>query len=127
MTITLDLPAEWEAPLQAAARLQGKDVTAFVTDGIRQQLRSDVLPESEAELLLRLQTLFPPEQTREFRALRERSDAGTLTEADRERFLVLIEERELQNAKRLRIIGKLAQLRGVSFRDMMARLEIRPE
>ena len=81
----------------------------------------------KSELLRRLQTLFPPEKTQEHRALCEKSDAETLTDTERKRFIELIEQRDHQNAERLEIAAELAQLRGISLRDMMAHLEICPE
>ena len=84
------------------------------------------LTNRESDLLLRLQTLFPPEQTREYQTLCKRSDAGSLTTADHERLLSLIEQRDHQNAERLEIVAELAQLRGIPLREMMADLGIRP-
>lgn len=93
-------------------------------DSIR---RAPGLPNHETELLLRLQTLFPPEQTREYQALCKRSDPGAFTESDREQLLLLLEQRDHQNVQRLEIVAELAALRGVSLREMMAELEIRPD
>ena len=76
---------------------------------------------------MRLQSLFPLEQTREYQSLAAQSDAGTLTDADRERFLTLIELRDHQSAERLEIVAALSLLRGIPLREMMATLGIRPE
>jgi hypothetical protein len=79
----------------------------------------------ETQLLQKLQNAFPPEQTREYQKLCRRSDAGTITEMERERLLALIEQRDLQNAERLETLGELAQLRGMTLREVMAQLDIR--
>ncbi len=81
---------------------------------------------TEEEALLRLQTLFPPEQTAEYLSLCEKSDAETLSETERERLLNLIEIRDHQNGKRLTLVAELAGIREVSIREMMTQLEIRP-
>ena len=81
---------------------------------------------TEEEALLRLQTLFPPEQTAEYLSLCEKSDSETLSETERERLLNLIEIRDHQNAMRLTLVAELAEMRGVSVREMMTQLEIRP-
>jgi len=81
----------------------------------------------ETDLLLRLQTLFPLEQTREYLALCAQSEDGALTEHGRGRLLNLIEQRDRQNAERLAIVAELAGLRGLSLRETMTMLSIRPE
>jgi hypothetical protein len=131
MSLTITLPNELEQFLQNHAQRVGVPIETLLTrtiverwDGVR---RAPGLPNGESELLLRLQTLFPPEQTREYHALCEKSDAGTLTQTERERFLALLEQRDHQNAERLEIVAELAQQRGVSFREIMAQLGIRAE
>lgn len=131
MSVSINLPGDLEQFLQAHARRIGVPVETLLTrtiverwDGIR---RAPGLPTRETELLLRLQSLFPPEQTREYLALCHRSDAETLTNPDRERLLTLIEQRDEQNAERLQIVAELAGLRGVSLREMMTELGIRPD
>jgi hypothetical protein len=66
------------------------------------------------------------EQTQEYQNLCAKSDAGKITEAERERLLLLIEQRDYQNAERLTIVAELAKLHGVTLREMMAQLGIRP-
>ena len=131
MSLTITLPNELEQFLQSHAQQVGVPVETLLTrtiverwDGVR---RAPGLPIGESKLLLRLQTLFPPEQTHEYHTLCAKSDAGTLTDAERERFFALLEQRDHQNAERLEIVADLAQLRGVSLREMMAQLGIRPE
>jgi hypothetical protein len=131
MLVSITLPGDLEQFLQTCAQRMGVPIEMLLTrtiverwDSVR---RAPGLPSREAELLLRLQTLFPPEQTQEYRTLCERSDAGTLTEPERERLLDLIEQRDQQNAERLAIVAELAVLRGVSLRETMAQLGIRPE
>ncbi len=131
MSVSITLPNELEQFLRTHAGHVGVPVETLLArtiaerwDGVRQ---APGLPTRETELLLRLQTLFPPEQTLEYRTMCERSDAGTLTDPERERLLVLIEQRDHQNAERLAIVAELAKLRGVSLREMMSSLGIKPE
>lgn len=131
MSLSITLPDDLEQFLQTQARRMGVPVETLLThtiverwDGIR---RAPGMPSRETDLFLRLQNLFPPELTREYKTLCHQSDAGTLAEADRERLLALIEQRDEHNAERLRIVAELAALRGVSLREMMAELEIRPD
>lgn len=131
MALTITLPNELEQFLQNQAQRAGIPVETLLTRTIIERWervrRAPGMPTRESELLLRLQTLFPPEQTREYHALCAKSDAGTLIETERQQFLTLLEQRDHQNAERLELVAELAQLRGVSLREMMAQLGIRPE
>ena len=131
MSVSITLPDDLEQFLQRQARLMGGPVETLLTRTIVERWqgvnRSPHLPNRETELLARLQTLFPFEQTCEYQDLCRRSDAKSLTESERERLLVLIEQRDEQNAERLAIAAELANLRGLSLREMMAELGIRPD
>lgn len=131
MSLTITLPNELEKFLESHAHRVGIPVETLLAQTIEQRWdglrRARGLPNRESELMLRLQTLFSSKQTREYRAFCEKSDNGTLTESEREQFLALLEQQDLQNAERLEIIAELALLRGVSLREMMALLEVRPE
>jgi hypothetical protein len=131
MSVSITLPNELEQFLQAHAQQVGVPLETLLTSTIVERWEgvrlAPGLPSRESELLLRLQALFPPEQTTEYRMLRDKSDLGTLTEQERERFFSLMEQRDFQNAERLEIIAELARLRGVTLREMMSTLGIRPE
>lgn len=131
MSVSISLPTDLEQFLQTHARRVGVPFETLLTrtieerwDGLR---RAPGLPSRESELMARLQTLFPSEQTREYRTLCDASDAGTITEPERARFLALLEQRDLQNAERLEIVAEIAALRNVSVREMMTTLGIKPE
>ena len=68
MIITLDRPPDIEKQLQRAARTQGKDIAAFLLANVQRQLRQDVLPETEANLLQAINAPLAPE-------IREQRDA----------------------------------------------------
>ena len=131
MSLTITLPSELEQFLHTQAHCIGVPVETLLARTIAERWdsvrRAPGLPARESEVLLRLQAIFLPEQTREYHTLRDKSDAETLTAAERERFLALLEQRDHQNAERLELVAELAQLRGLSLRDMMAQLGIRPE
>jgi hypothetical protein len=131
MSVSITLPTDLEQFLQTYAQRVGVPVETLLTrtiverwDGLHS---APGLPTHESELLLRLQTLFPAEQTVEYHQLCEKSDAETLTEAERERFLTLLEQRDHQNAERLEIVAELARQRGPSVREVMQQLGIRPD
>ena len=101
-------------------------VSIALTDDLETFLPTRLLAGEEA-LLLHLQTLFPSEQTREYKTLCQKSDAQTLTETERVRLLELIEKRDHQNAERLQIVAQIAQMREVSLQEAMKSLGIKPE
>lgn len=131
MSVPVTLPSELEQFLQAQALRLGVPIEILLSRTIEERWsaasRARSLSTYESELLLRLQNAFPPEQTQEYRELCRRSDEGTLTQEEREHLLALIEQRDLQNADRLEILGALARLRGVSLRAVMEQLGIQPE
>lgn len=131
MAVSITLPGELEHFLRKQATNLGIPIETLLARTIEERWeaasRATRLPERESELLLRLQMLFPPDQTREYRNLCEKSDCGTITEPERNRLLTLIEARDQENAERLEIVADLAALRGLSLREMMRQLGIRPE
>lgn len=108
MTITLDLPAEMEGQLQLAARLRGKDISTFLLDSVRHQLRSDVLPESESALLEIINAPIAPEARSKRDTLLAIQSQRELTEEERNQLSNLIDEVELANANRWQCIADLA-------------------
>jgi hypothetical protein len=125
------LPDELEQFLKGYARRVGVPVETLLTRTIIERWgtasRAPSLPAREADLLLRLQNLFPPEQTAEYQELCRRSDKGTITDTERERLIALIEQRDHQNAERLETLAELAELRGVNLREVMADLGVAPD
>lgn len=112
--------------------------TITLTGELEKQVRADALrdgvtPEfvvahrlEEAELLKRIFSYFPTEETRQVRSLIARRTAGKLTEADLEKLTALIHAREECNAARFADILALAKLRQVPYRRIMEELGIRP-
>lgn len=131
MFVSITLSSDLWQFLQSHAHRVGVPVETLLTrtiverwDGVR---RAPGLPSRESELLLRLQTLFPQEKTHAYQSLCGQSDSETLTESDHMRLLALIEDRDHNNAERLGIVAEFAGSRGISLREMMATLGIKPE
>ena len=80
----------------------------------------------ESILLWRIRTSAPEDETRELHRLLRRQKRGTLTEPERKHLLNLIATREQHAAQRLEDLGALARLRGMSVRELMNQLGIRP-
>jgi hypothetical protein len=131
MSVSITLPNSLEEFLSAEASRQGVPLEKLLSTTIEERWsgvsQTPHLSTQETALLLEIQNAFPQEQTLEWQALRKKSDSESLTDAERERFLQINEERDLQNAQRLEAIGKLAHLRNISVRELMKQLGIRPE
>ena len=124
MIITLELPPEMERQLQRAARTQGKDIAAFLLENAQRQLRPDVLPETEANLLMAINTPTAPEIRRQRDALLTLQKQRDLTVTEQETLTHLIDTIELANANRWQSLAKLAEMRGLSLAEIAQELEI---
>ena len=124
MIITLELPPEMERQLQRAARTQGKDIAAFLLENVQRQLRQDVLPETEANLLLAINAPITTEIRIQRDALLALQKQRELTEAEQETLTQLIDTVEIANAKRWQSLAELAERRGLSLAEIAQELEI---
>lgn len=83
----------------------------------------EVLP-VEADLLHRINNIFPYEKRRRYNELYAKFKNDELAKNEYEELLELSNEFEMLNAERLDYIGKLAELRGQSIEQLMEFFEI---
>ncbi len=124
MTITLELPPELVLQFQLAARMQGKDLSTFLLDSARQQLRRDVLPESDAQLLETINKPIPAEWRTQRDALIAEKSHRELTATELDSLTRLIDDIEMANAQRWGCIAELARRRAVSLQQIANELQI---
>ena len=86
--------------------------------------RPDTLPDKEARLILAIYTPLPREVRKERDALLKRQKRRSLTDAEINRFSELSERMEMDDAARVRNIGELGRLRGLSLMEMAAQLPL---
>jgi hypothetical protein len=127
MTLTLELGSELEEALRTTADRAGLAPDQFVLDLLRERLARDRklpphLPRAEADLLLRINEGLPAPVWARYRALKEKRDAETLTDAEHAELIQLIDTVEGWNVRRLEWIAELATLRGVRFQDLVREL-----
>ena len=77
---------------------------------------------AEADLIRLIRDAVPPAVQRRYDELKARRRAGTLTEAEHQEFLRLIDLVEQLDAQRVEHLLQLARLRGVSVSQVMAAL-----
>jgi hypothetical protein len=89
--------------------------------------RSAHLPKADAQILERLgQEVIPSAVRQRCAELTQRARGGTITPAEQDELNDLVDQIELLNAERIRLLMDLARLRNVSLQDLMADLEIGP-
>jgi hypothetical protein len=124
MSITIELPAEWEDELRQAARRQGKDVLEVVREGIQRLMRPDILPEPEAELLQIINTPLPREARKRRDDLLSLQSTRPLDAAERAELEQAVDAVEIANARRWQAVAQLAAHRGLSLPEIARELEI---
>lgn len=127
MTLTLEIGPELEAGLRASAERAGLPPDRFVLSLLREQFvptgRGPAgLPTAEAGLLERIGEGLPPATWARYQALKEKRDAGTLTDAEHADLIRLVNEVEIWNARRLDAVAELAKVRGVRFPKLVQEL-----
>jgi hypothetical protein len=131
MSHTITLPEDLDSWLQKQANRLGISVENLIKYTIEERWsaasRAPSLSQRESELLLEIQTIFSEEETEEFHALCRLHDAELLTSAEHVRYRELIHLREKQNAVRLRALGELAKIRGISLDEIIADLHLEPK
>lgn len=78
----------------------------------------------EADLLHKINNIFPSEKRRRYNKLYAKFKSKNLTESEHEELAELINEFEILNAKRLEYIGELATFRGQTLGQVMESFEI---
>jgi hypothetical protein len=125
MSLTLELPPELEAEVRSAAAREGVAPESFAVNAIEERLRggeSGERPKSESELLEAIGAGLPAATWQRYHALLARRRAGTIPDDDYAELLRLTDEVELWNARRLELVARLAQLKGVPLRQLVERM-----
>ena len=87
--------------------------------------RPNVSPK-ELELLEKINKSFPADLKSRFDCLTEKRRAGTLDETEYQELLKLSKKIEKFNVKRVTYLSELAQIRGISMRELMDKLGMKP-
>lgn len=87
-------------------------------------METDVAGVTEEALLKQINIGLSQEQWQRYRALRAKLKDETLNESEHQELLALSDYREIQNAKRLKALAQLANLRHRSLREIMQDLGI---
>ena len=122
---TLQLDVSPQQLLQMIAQLGIADLEtiAYETSLLRARKIAPSLSKDESELLRQISATILIKQKRErLHTLGAKMEADTISDADRQELIVLSDESERLNAKRLTLVSELAALRGLSFLEAMTDL-----
>jgi hypothetical protein len=114
--------------IKAANQLNETDLNQLLHQIVvlRARRKTTILPEEEAELLLKINQGIPSDLRTSYQILREKREAETLDDQEYESLIQLSNQIEQMGAQRLEALANLAQLRQVSLLDLMETLGIQP-
>jgi hypothetical protein len=114
--------------IKAANQLNETDLNQLLHQIVvlRARRKTPILPEEEAQLLLKINQGIPTDLRASYQILREKREAETLDDKEYDSLIQLSNQIEQIGAQRLEALAKLAQLRQVSLLDLMETLGIQP-
>src|SRR5947207_36271 len=109
-----------EELLKAADRLPNDQLERLVEQMlfVRARRRAPGLAPAEAELLLKINTGLPPALQHSYERLSAKEREETITPAEQQELLALIEQAEQLNYERVKALVELAQLRQTSLKEL---------
>ncbi len=112
--------------LQATATLSSAELEKFVNQAIILKAKRNApnVSQDEAELLSEINKGLTPQEQKRFDELAEKLEAETMTETENREFLRLTDKVEKQDARRIEMVGKLAEIRKQSFSEIVKELGI---
>lgn len=108
------------------AVLSQRELDKFINQAIvlRAKRRAPSVSNNEAEILLEINRGLSPKIQSRFDELAEKIESGTMNNEERQEFLHLTDDIEKHDAKRIELIGKLAEIRQQTFDEVMKDLGI---
>ena len=131
MSITIDLPTEYETLLRQQARQANLDLNSYAFQLLINSVQSDQLEPAhlsanESYLLEQINTGLSAAEWQRYHTLIALRQAEQLDEIDREELIALSDRLEAANVNRIEALIKLAQLRQTSLTKLMDELGIYP-
>lgn len=112
--------------LKAVRQLSPPEMESFVRQviTIRAQLKAPSLPQTEAELLLKINQGLPPSLRTRCAELIAKRKTESLSSDEHRELLVLTEQVEKLEAQRVELLAELAQVRKTTLSKLMKELGI---
>ena len=125
--MTVQLEVTTENLLNAVAQMPESEFNRFVKKAreLRRngETKKNISP-AEADLLHKINNLYPADKRRRYNELNARFKDENLAEGEYEELLELNNEFEMLDAERIGFIGELAKLRGQTLEQVMDFFEI---
>jgi hypothetical protein len=114
--------------IKAAHQLDETDLEQLLHQVVvlRARRKTQVLPQEEAQLLIKINQGVPADLRAQYQILRQKREAETLTDTEYDTLIQLNNQIEQIGAQRLEALASLAQLRQVSLLEIMETLGIQP-
>lgn len=118
---------DFEEVLNGVAQLKSNELEQFADQilALRAQRRAPALPKPEAELMQNINQGLPADQWQRYEQLNDKLHEETITSEEHVELLKLIDQIELADAERMRLLLELAQLRCLTVETLMDQLGLR--
>ncbi|MFB2896220.1 STAS/SEC14 domain-containing protein [Aerosakkonemataceae cyanobacterium BLCC-F50] len=125
-TVKVEIQMSSEELIKAVSQLSLPDLEQFVSQviALQAQRRANNLPQSEAELLLKINQGIPSHIQKQYDELVVKRQAETLTTEEHKELLNLTEQIEKLQTQRIEHLVELAGIRKISLRELMENLGI---
>ena len=131
MTMTIDLTPELETRLRDEAAKEGLAPDRFILSAVEERLRQrhseqnvPHLSIAESELMRKINAGLSVETWQQYRELRAKCQAETLTPEEHQILIKLSDQVEMDYAQRLGFVLELSRLHGISLEEQMKALGI---
>lgn len=113
--------------LSAVVQMPEGDFERFVqkANALRKKQPHHKVSRKEAELIFKINTVFPSDKRESYNRLYAKSREATLPETEHQELLKLNDEFEILNTKRIKYIGELAKIRQQTLEEVINDLKIK--
>jgi hypothetical protein len=128
MSITIALVHDLETKIREVAKREGLAPDAYAAKVLTQHLSKQALavPEAEAKLLQQINLGLSEKTWRRYSALREKLEDETLKSDEQQELIIITDQIEAANVRRMEALIKLAELRKTTLDALIDVLELRP-
>ncbi|MCC5629506.1 STAS/SEC14 domain-containing protein [Nostoc sphaeroides CHAB 2801] len=128
-TVRVEVQLSSEELLKAVEQLNQPDLERFVSQvlALQAQRKASSLPQTEAELLLKINQGIPSDTQNHYNELLSKREAENITSNEYRELLNLTEQIEKLQAQRIEYLAELARLRGISLIALMENLGIQTQ
>ena len=132
MDINIQIGSELESQLRQEAESRGLSLDRHIVELLESVQPTHAsgstkrLSTEETDLLQKINAAIPAKIWLHYRDLVEKKAAFSISSTELEELIQLTNRIEVANAERIVLLGKLAQLRGITLRQVMHNLGLKP-